>query len=48
MTHFLIREKQPDFGKIQEGTGHLHLRTASAVTLHLEGESKCPALQFRS
>lgn len=41
MTHFLIREKQPDFNNIQEGAVHLHARIVSAVTLHLweEGSS---------
>jgi len=33
-THFLIREKQPDFSKIQERTGQLQARTVNAVTLH--------------
>lgn len=35
MTHFLIREKQPNFDNIEEGAGHLQGRTVSAVILHL-------------
>lgn len=48
MTHFLIREKQPDFNNIQEGAGHLHARTVNAVTLHLRGNNKGPASQIGS
>lgn len=39
ITHFLVTEKQPDFNNIQEGAGHLHARTVSAVTLHLWGNN---------
>lgn len=48
MTHFLIREKQPNFSKIQEGTGHQHARTVSAVTLQLWGKNKHPASQRKT
>lgn len=48
MTYFLIREKQSDFSKIQEGTGHLHARTVSAVTLNLWGKNKLRTSQLRS